>query len=84
MREISEDTLNHWVQVYILGVGKVEDLHQEFAEHVGLERQDAKGLCYEIMYSVPFLRELMDDSKPLIGEVSRLKGLLASRGGLDE
>ena len=74
MRAISEKTLNHWVQVYILGVGlcPVEDLHQEFAEHVGLERQDAKGLCYEIMCSVPFLRGMMDDNKVLSEEVDRL------------
>ena len=54
MRYINESQYQDWLQAYM--VARVKDPHQLFAELQGISRTDAKELCYQVMFSSPFLK----------------------------
>ena len=49
-----------WQNTYMC-LEEVEDRHSMFASKLGIERQAAKELCYKIMWSVPFMKPMLED-----------------------
>lgn len=48
--------LECWAEIYLGEDPEKCDLHQEFADLLGVDRQSAKEECYKIMFSSPFLK----------------------------
>jgi hypothetical protein len=49
--EINSETLRIWLCVYAPHY-EYSDLHQEFADKLGLSRQDAKSLAHSVAHTV--------------------------------
>jgi hypothetical protein len=47
-----------WINIYLLE--KHDDPHAVFAEHLGVNRVEAKRRCYILMYSFRFLAQIME------------------------
>lgn len=55
----SDDKIKAFVKVYMQGQAKIKlaegyDFHQEFANELGISRQDAKVLFHKINYSLDY------------------------------
>lgn len=57
-----------WIDVYVRS--NFKDPHTEFANRLGMDRQEAKVLCYKISCSVLFIRNLIPKRPRLLNYVS--------------
>ena len=63
--QIDESVFSKWAEAYLTGA--YEDPHGSFSESLGTNRNDAKVICYKLMYDSPFIRNfhncLIEDTK---------------------
>jgi len=55
--------LEQWKDCYC-STDKKSDPHTEFANAIGVDRDEAKMICYQIMFQIPFLTKILVDLKP--------------------
>ncbi len=55
----TEEEYLHYVQIYLLQGASIYDvnLHQQYADALGIDLLTAKKLCYKVQASIPFCRE---------------------------
>ncbi len=58
-----ESLRDTWIDVYLRSDNTLKDLdlHQLFADRINKSRQDAKQLCYEVQYTIPFMARIIKD-----------------------
>jgi len=61
MLNVSETEYQKWLDCYIKN--DYNDPHEMFAGELGLERCEAKALCYKIMYSSTFIVKHFENIK---------------------
>ena len=54
----NEEFLRMWFEIYVLS-NKKEDLHASFACKLGCSRNDAKCIHWFLLYSSPYLKDLL-------------------------
>ena len=52
-----------WLEVYCSSIN-IPDPHQAFATLIGVSRDEAKVICYKIMFQIPFLTKTLVGLRP--------------------
>lgn len=60
MSKITPQELVFWQNTY-MSMSEEADKHSEFAYKLGIPRQEAKVLCYKILWEIPFMKPMMED-----------------------
>lgn len=57
---ITEEQMTAFRETYMI-LGDMPDRHTLFAYKLGIDRKEAKRLCYKILWNIPFMKPMMQD-----------------------
>ena len=60
MSKFTEQEMTYWQGTY-MSLSEDPDKHTLFAYKLGITRQEAKVLCYKILWEIPFMKPMMED-----------------------
>lgn len=60
MSEFTEEQMVAFHNTYMT-MSEDLDKHTLFAYKLGIDRQEAKRLCYKILWNIPFMKPMMQD-----------------------